>query len=1555
MKIDNKRKNERNKGLKSVRKIVKKPEPSLKKNKHTDQNTAENKRAENKIDRVLQEWQTTFDATNDAMWILDKDQRILRSNKTAERIFQRSNKELIGKHCWEIVHGTKQPIPECPVLRAKKSLRRESMDLQIGKGWFEVIVDPILDASDRYDGAVHIVSDITVRKKAEEALRENEDKFKYVFDYSVVGKSITFPSGEIHVNKAFCDMLGYSQGELQNKNWQDVTHPDDIGLTQNNLDLIISGEKGFARFVKRYIHKNGAIVWGNVSTSLRRDEKKQPLYFITSVLNITEHRHAEELLRDKEHLLSESQRIAHIGGWKFEINGSSTWTHETYRIFGVSPESFTPTTESFFKLIHPEDRTAMQDWIDKCASGNTPDEFIFRIILPDGPIRFLLGHGELICGADKKPLYMAGTVQDITERNMAEEEILKERALLRTLIDNLPVGIFVKDKNYRKTIVNPLHSKEIMGHLKFLGENSDIDILGKTDFEVFPKELAQKFFEEDKKVIRDGSLVLNEEGFGYSEEGNQLYLLVSKIPLRDNKGEIIGMVGVANDVTERKRAEEVIRESEARFSRLTQANFEGIAIHDKGRILDANQALADLFGYEISEILGMNVLDIAAPESRDLVRNNFLSGYEKPYEALGLRKNGTIFVGELRGKQMPYRGDIVRVTAIRDITDRKSAEKKLLESEERFRRIFEDHAAVKLLIDPDSGEIIDANKSAAAYYGWSREELKRMKIEQINTLTPDEVKQEMEKALSQKRIQFEFKHRRKDGSIRDVEVFSSKILIGNKNVLHSIVHDITERKRAEEALQNKERYQRALLDNFPFAVWLKDTDSRFLAVNQAFANTFNIPTADELVGKTDFDIAERNHAEEYRAHDRVVMESRTKHIVEDEIKGLEKGSLYETYKAPVIGKNDELLGIVGFLRDITERKHAEKVLRESEYRYRMMFESTPIAINITRGTEIVFANSSYLKMFGFSTFDELKRFAPLELFAPEWRSTVLENIERRSKGLSVPNYYEAECLRSDGTKFPIIMYLTKILFTDGQATVGFILDITERKRADEALQESELRFRSLYENATIGLYRTTPDGTILLANPTLEKMLGYTSFQELAERNLEKDGFEPTYQRKEFLDKIERDGLVNGLESKWICRDGKTIVVLESARAIRDSQGNTMYYDGTVEDITERKHMEEGLRNVQKLEGLGTLAGGIAHDFNNILGIILAYNSSIKKFKDDSKNLDLATETIAKAVNRGKTLVQQILTFARKSETSFGAVNVNDVAMEIVTMIYEMFPKTVTCSQNFDKSLPYINADRSQIHQTLLNLCINARDALPNGGVLTMKTSMESAAHLRIRHPDAGEASYVCLEVNDTGEGMTPETQKRIFEPFFTTKSIGKGTGLGLAVVFGVVQTHKGFIEVESELGTGTTFKIFLPVSDVANPMNEKEEESLEEIQGGTETLLVVEDEEMLAIPLQMALVDKGYNVLIAGDGFTALKIYHERKNDIALVLTDLGLPTISGLEVCHEIKQINPKERMILATGFLDPEVKTKFLKAGIEHFLYKPYDLSKVLKEIRMVLDGK
>ena len=892
-----------------------------------------------------------------------------------------------------------------------------------------------------------------------------------------------------------------------------------------------------------------------------------------------------------------------------------------------------------------------------------------------------------------------------------------------------------------------------------------------------------------------------------------------------------------------------------------------------------------------------------------------------------------------------------------EIAEHKRAEEALRKTEKKFRLLFEQNL-VGVYHTTLEGDILDCNDAFINMLGYdSLEELKSHKA--VDFYSTETARNNFVSCL------------RTEGFVKNSEISLSQkngtTLFGLENaalikgvedtpstILGTIV-DITERKRAEEALNESEERFRRLFIASPEAIMLLDTSDPSgcwpIVDCNDIACQMNGYTREELIGKSvDILNISVGTLEERAAYlDRIrregVIRLETFHRHRD-------GHIFpiEVSTSIVIFKGREL--ILGIDRDITERKRAEEAL----LKFRLGIERSADALFMTdaNGT-IVYVNPAFERIYGYTgqeVIGKTPRILKSGLLSPEvykqfWDTLLSKNVVA---GEIVNKTKDGRLISIESSNNPIIDHAGTIL--------GFLSinrDITERKRAEEVLRESEERFRELYENATIGIFRTTPDGNILLANPALVKILGYTSFQKLAERNLEKDGFEPSYQRKEFLEKIERDGEVHGYDSKWIRRDGKAIFVLESARAIRDSQGKTLYYDGTVEDITERRQMEEGLRQMQKLEGLGTLAGGIAHDFNNILGIILAYITSIKRFKDDTKKLDLAVDTIVKAVDRGKTLVQQILTFARKTETEFGAVNVNDVVMEIMVMIFETFPKILTYAQNFDKSVHYINADRSQLHQVLLNLCVNARDAMPNGGLLTINTRIVSSISLRNQYPDAAASSYVCIEVIDTGEGMTPETQKRIFEPFFTTKEIGKGTGLGLAVVFGVVQTHKGFIDVESELGKGSTFRLYLPASRAAEPISVKDEETLEEILGGTETLLVVEDEETLMMSLQMVLIEKGYKVLSAEDGLRALKIYQERKNDIALVLTDLGLPKMNGMEECVQIRKLNPNARMILATGYLDPEMKSEFLKAGIQHFLYKPYDLKKVLKVVREVLDEK
>jgi len=767
----------------------------------------------------------------------------------------------------------------------------------------------------------------------------------------------------------------------------------------------------------------------------------------------------------------------------------------------------------------------------------------------------------------------------------------------------------------------------------------------------------------------------------------------------------------------------------------------------------------------------------------------------------------------------------------------------------------------------------------------------------------------------------------------------------------------TERNRAEEILRRSEARYRFLIENQNDLICHYRPDTVLTYVNDAYCRFYG-KTRDELIGNSFFFMV----APEF--HEQILKE--TEDIVKDPrpIRGE-----YLNYKQDgmecwiqwvvqgIVGENGRVVELQAVGRDITERKQAEEALQRSGELYRMTFENTGTAtILIEEDKTLSLVNTEFEHLSGYSKIEIEGKKKWTEFVAKEDldRMAAFHRL-RRENAEKVPRQYEFRFVDRSGAIHNILIFVDVIKGT--KTSIASLLDITERKQVEEALQESEIRYRSVLHSATDAIVTADGSGNIIGWNRGAERIFGYSYTEAVGQPFT---CIVPLYHNGGHSDDIKRiqsektQQIIGKTVELEGLRKDKSVFPIELSLSTWEAKSE-QYFTGIIRDITERKQMEEQMRQMQKMEGLGTLAGGISHDFNNILGIILAYITSIKRFKDDTKKLDRAIETITKAVDRGKTIVQQILTFARKSEISFGIINVNDIVAEVMTMVAETFPKVITYSQNCNKAVPFINADRSQLYQALLNLCINARDAMPTGGLLTVNTHMVFGINLRNQHRDASGSSYICIEVIDTGEGMIPEIRNRIFEPFFTTKEPGKGTGLGLSVVFGVVQNHKGYIDVESEIGKGTIFKLYLPTSLEAEPVIEKEDVKLEDIPSGTETLLVVEDEESLMMSLQMALVDKGYNVLPAGDGLEALKIYQENKNDIALVLTDLGLPTMTGLEVCQRIKKIKSNEHMILATGFLDAETKSEFLKAGISHFLYKPYNINKVLKVVREVLDKK
>jgi len=520
---------------------------------------------------------------------------------------------------------------------------------------------------------------------------------------------------------------------------------------------------------------------------------------------------------------------------------------------------------------------------------------------------------------------------------------------------------------------------------------------------------------------------------------------------------------------------------------------------------------------------------------------------------------------------------------------------------------------------------------------------------------------------------------------------------------------------------------------------------------------------------------------------------------------------------------------------------------------------------------------------------------------------------------------------------------------------GIASDITQRKQADEALVQSEQRYRTLFEESKDGLFISTAEGKIIDVNPAVVRILGYVSKEEMLKVDVAKDIYVDPSDRERLLQRLSDEDYVEDFETVQRRKDGQELHVLLSVTAVRDKEGNILLIRGLLRDVTKQRQLEQQLVQAQKMESLGTLAGGIAHDFNNILGIIMGHASLLENPRRDAAQHSRSTEAIAKSAQRGAALVRQLLTFARKTDVTLESIVLNAVVVEVARLLEETFPKIIAVSTDLQENLPSIVADATQVHQVLLNLCVNARDAmLPRGGMLVISTRLVESETVRKKFRDAEALEYVLLTVADSGTGMDEATRIRVFEPFFTTKEKGKGTGLGLATVYGIVEAHNGFIDVESEAGHGATFLVYFPVLPRQIEAPEPEREPIAEIPGGTETILLVEDEEMLRDFVTVVLSGKGYTVLTAGDGAEAIGMYSRDNAKISLVLTDLGLPKLGGEPLVRGIKEINPSARIVVASGHMDPDLKEELFGAGAMEFIHKPFRPNELLRKVRDALDS-
>jgi two-component system, cell cycle sensor histidine kinase and response regulator CckA len=513
----------------------------------------------------------------------------------------------------------------------------------------------------------------------------------------------------------------------------------------------------------------------------------------------------------------------------------------------------------------------------------------------------------------------------------------------------------------------------------------------------------------------------------------------------------------------------------------------------------------------------------------------------------------------------------------------------------------------------------------------------------------------------------------------------------------------------------------------------------------------------------------------------------------------------------------------------------------------------------------------------------------------------------------------------------------------------------QRKEADEALRWSEADFRLLVNHALVGIYRASvSDDRFLAVNPALVKMLGYASAEEVLKLSLTRDVYLNADGRKKFLE-IKPAGSYIGLEVQWKQKDGSPLIVKISGRPIHNAQGEAIIHEVVAEDITRQKSCEQQLWQSQKLEAVGRLAGGVAHDFNNLLTVVNGCAELALYYTADARVRKYSEQIIA-AVTKASLVTRQLLTFSRKQVFKSKVLDLNVLLRDFVTFLPHIVGENVEINLVTAAAPVFVEIDKGQTEQVIMNLVVNARDAMPNGGKLAIETATVDFADGdgNVRpNPEVVNGCYVTLTVTDTGTGMDQETRSRIFEPYFTTKEAGKGTGLGLATVFGIVKQAGGFLAVDSKIGKGTTFSVYFP--RIADLQNTPELVSkVEEVPRGSETILLVEDEAGLRTITKEFLESIDYTVLESGNGAEALAVTLKHEGPIHLILTDLVMPGIRGPEIALRFKKSHPTAKVVVMSGYSDPTINANELTPDTV-FLEKPFNVVTLAQQLRKVLDGK
>jgi len=978
-----------------------------------------------------------------------------------------------------------------------------------------------------------------------------------------------------------------------------------------------------------------------------------------------------------------------------------------------------------------------------------------------------------------------------------------------------------------------------------------------------------------------------------------------------------------------------------------------------GRIKYLNPVAEKLTGWQEKEAEGRDlpeVFNIVNEETRQIVPNpvrrvldvGLIVGLAN-HTILISKKNQEIPIADSGAPIKGEDGEIIGVILVfRDQTAERASQSTIRNSEKELRTIWESSRDGMRLCNAE-GIMIRVNPAFCHMVGKPESELigKPLSVIYHNYAAEHILAKDLERFQADTiEPHFERLVTLHDGRSVWFELSNSTVEINDEKLQLNIFRNITERKLAEKDLRESEERFHSTLDGMMEGAQIIGFDWRYLYINS---------TAEKQFHRSKMDLLGKKFTSVWPGIDQTTlfivikrcMEERIPVHIENEF-DFPGGSigLFEFSIQPIPQ------GIFILSVDIAKRRQVEEQIR---YQADLLKNVSDAIIATDTDKQITMWNPAAEVMYGWKAEDVLgKKFR--DIVNPEYiydsRETVFEKIKKEGAWSG-----ELVHLSKSGRPLSVLSTISEIKnnSSDNIGMVSINHDISEQKKMDA-------QFRSVWEKSQDGMRLTDENGKVIQVNDAFCRMMGIER-SEIEDQSLAVIYVEEQMEHVENMhrERFSAHAVKPYSEQKVTLRDGRKIWV-EVRNTFFETGSHKPLLLGIFRDITNRKETEdalkmseEKLRQSQKMEALGQLASGIAHDFNNILAIIMGHSELLKMGQQSPEKIQHSIKTIEKTSKRGADLVKQLLTLARRNEPVLVSLNLNEMITEIVKMLNETFPKLITFQTDVQPSLPFILADASQINQVLMNLCVNARDAMPNGGILRIAAKHVSGQILQQQYLEAVAAQYVVINVSDTGVGMDQAILNRIFEPFFTTKEKGKGTGLGLSTVLGIVSNHNGFIKVDSKPGAGTVVSVFLPApmdSEVSGPL---EIEDFQKIKGGGETVLVIEDEELLIEMLNSMLTKYSYNVLLAKDGLEGITLFTKEKDKISLVVTDMGLPKLTGDAVLHRIMKINPKAKVIVASGYLSPDDKSELFKAGLARFIQKPFMPIDILKAIREELDKK